>query len=637
MSEPIRIANCSGFYGDRLSAAAEMVDDGPIDVLTGDWLAELTMLILARTQMKHPSGGYARSFVTQMEQVMGTCLDRGIKVVANAGGLNPAGCADAVGEVARRLGLAPNIAWVGGDNLMGRMAELTAAGALRSFTDPSRPLNVDSALTANAYLGCWGIVEALNAGADIVITGRVTDAAVVCGPAAWHHGWAVDDWDRLAGAVVAGHIIECGTQATGGNYSFFTEIPGWVDGGTPVRLGFPWAEVASDGSSVIGKHDGTGGEVSIGTVTSQLLYEIGGARYLGPDVTARFDTVSLSADGPDRIRVHGVVGEPPPPTTKVALNVVGGFRNGFDVALTGLDIEAKARLAEAAFWEMCPLGPDDFDEVISTVSRTDVVDPSTQDQATAHWRMSFKDADEHKVGRVVSDAMVQTALGSIPGMYAQGGGPTGARPYGVYRPGLIDAALLEHIVHLDGETRSVSGDLAVHAALTSSTRVTAVPADVATPDLSATHPTPSDACHDHSSGYGESREAQPSAGASGDEAVVAAPLGGFVGTRSGDKGGDANLGVFVRRDDQWEWLRESLTEQRLRQLLPEIGELGIARHEFPQLRALNFVISGLLGEGVAASTRPDPQAKALGEWLRARVVEVPMRLLDSGVGGQFAS
>ena len=348
MSEPIRIANCSGFYGDRLSAAAEMVDDGPIDVLTGDWLAELTMLILARTQMKHPSGGYARSFVTQMEQVMGTCLDRGIKVVANAGGLNPAGCADAVGEVARRLGLAPNIAWVGGDNLMGRMAELTAAGALRSFTDPSRPLNVDSALTANAYLGCWGIVEALNAGADIVITGRVTDAAVVCGPAAWHHGWAVDDWDRLAGAVVAGHIIECGTQATGGNYSFFTEIPGWVDGGTPVRLGFPWAEISEDGSSVIGKHDGTGGEVSVGTVTSQLLYEIGGPQYLGPDVTARFDTVELGSIGRDRVRVSGVVGEPPPSTTKVALNVVGGYRNGFDVALTGLDVEAKARLAEAA-------------------------------------------------------------------------------------------------------------------------------------------------------------------------------------------------------------------------------------------------------------------------------------------------
>ena len=299
MAEPVRIANCSGFYGDRISAAKEMVEGGPIDVLTGDWLAELTMLILARTQAKRPGQGYARTFVTQMEEVMGTVLDKGIKVVTNAGGLDPDRCAEAVAEVADRLGLSPTIAYVAGDNLLGRMDEVFPHLGQFDGTSLGDPANY---LSANAYIGGWGIVDALNRGADIVVTGRATDAAVVCGPAAWHHGWARDDWDQLAGAVVAGHVIECGTQATGGNYSFFNEVPGLH------RPGFPWAEISADGSSVIGKHDGTGGQVSVGTVTSQLLYEIGGPRYLNPDVTSRFDTIQVEQVGHDRVRIHSTKG-----------------------------------------------------------------------------------------------------------------------------------------------------------------------------------------------------------------------------------------------------------------------------------------------------------------------------------------
>ncbi len=365
MSDPIRIANCSGFFGDRQSGAREMVEGGPIDVLTGDWLAELTMLILSRIRAKKPGGGFASTFVRQMDDVMGTCLDRGIKVVSNAGGLDPAGCAEAVQEVADRLGLSPTIAYVDGDDLLPRIAELAEAGALRPFEDDGDLGDVGRYLTANAYLGCWGIVEALHRGADIVITGRVTDAAVTCGPAAWHHGWARDDWDALAGGVVAGHVIECSAQTTGGNYSFFTEVTGIE------RLGFPWAEVAGDGSCVIGKHDGTGGQVSVGTVTSQLLYEIGGPRYLGPDVTARFDTIRLEQLEPDRVRISGTIGEPPPATLKVAMNELGGYRNTMAVALTGLDIEAKAEAAAAAFWRACPFGPDEYADVDERVIRTD--------------------------------------------------------------------------------------------------------------------------------------------------------------------------------------------------------------------------------------------------------------------------
>jgi hypothetical protein len=585
VTDPIRIANCSGFYGDRISAAAEMVDGGPIDVLTGDWLAELTMLILARTQAKHARGGYARSFVTQMEQVMGTCLDRGIKVVSNAGGLDPDSCAEAVAEVADRLGLAPRIAYVRGDDLLPRLGELIAAGVDLAHLDTGAPIgDISRFISANAYLGCWGIVDALERGADIVITGRVTDAAVVCGPAAWHHGWARDDWDALAGGVVAGHVIECGTQATGGNYSFFAEVPGLA------RPGFPWAEVAADGSSVIGKHDGTGGQVSIGTVTSQLLYEIASPAYLGPDVTARFDTIELAEVGPDRVRISGIQGEPPPNTLKVAMNELGGFRNDLAIALTGLDIEAKAALVEDGFWRACPYGPDDFASVTTRLVRTDKADPPTNEEAVALWRLTVKDPDERKVGRAVSNAMIELALANIPGFFGVGGGPSSGRPYGVYRPAVVPADLVpQHVVVLGGEQTVIES-----TAPSGTTQVTPRPGPLAAVPTDPTRPV---------------------------------PLGRVVGARSGDKGGNANLGVFARTDEAWAWLDDFLTTDRLRALLPETVALEVQRHRLPALRSLNFVLIGLLQEGVAASTRQDGQAKSLGEWLRARVVDIPASLL----------
>ena len=580
--EPIRIANCSGFFGDRQSGAREMVEGGPIDVLTGDWLAELTMLILSRIRAKKPRGGFASTFVRQMDDVMGSCLDRGIKVVSNAGGLDPAGCAESVQEVADRLGLAPTIAYIDGDDLLPRLDELAEAGAIQPFSAAGELGDLSRYLTANAYLGCWGIVDALQQGADIVITGRVTDAAVVCGPAAWHHGWQRDDWNQLAGAVVAGHVIECSGQATGGNYSFFTEVPG-LD-----RIGFPWAEIAADGSCVIGKHDGTGGQISVGTITSQLLYEIGGPRYLGPDVTARFDTISLDQTEPDRVRISGTLGEPPPTTLKVAMNEVGGYRNTIAVALTGLDIEAKAEAAAAAFWSACPVEPADFESVSSRVIRTEHVDPDSNEAATAQWRLTVKDADERKVGRAFSNAFIETALSSIPGFYGLTGGPSGAAPFGIYRPAMIDAALVPQYVHVDGSTRQVES-VAPVGSLAAATVV-----DL--PDA-PTGPT------------------------------VRSPIGNVVGTRSGDKGGNANLGVFTRDESAFGWIAEFLTIERLRELLPETTGLDIDRHVLPNLWALNFVIHDLLDEGVAASTRIDGQAKSLGEWLRARIVDVPESLL----------
>jgi len=588
MAEPIRIANCSGFYGDRLSAAREMVEGGPIDVLTGDWLAELTMLILARTRAKRPGGGYARTFVTQMEQVMGTCLDRGIRVVSNAGGLDPAGCAAAVEEVAERLGLSPTVAYVAGDDLTDRLGELMAAGHDLANIDTGQPLADLEAeiLTANAYLSCWGIVEALERGADIVVTGRVTDAGVTVGPAAWHHGWTAADLDALAGAVVAGHVIECGAQTTGGNYSFFTEIAGMVD------IGFPWAEVAGDGSCVIGKHDGTAGEVSVGTVTSQLLYEIGPPAYLSPDATARFDTIAISQQGSDRVRISGVRGEPAPPTLKVAMNYQGGYRNTVAIALTGLDIEAKADLVERALWARVPYQPSDFAQVSTRLVRTDHTDPETNEAATAWLRITVKDPDERKAGRAFSNASTEIGLATIPGLYGSGG-PGAGQPYGIYWPALVPAAEVPMEVVVAGERTVVDHP--------------APPADAAPP----LDPAPVDL------------PAVPSG------STRRAPLGVVVGTRSGDKGGNANLGVFCRTPEAFAWLDDFLTEPRLKELLAETAGLEVRRYRLANILALNFVIVGLLEEGVAASTRQDGQAKSLGEYLRAKVVDIPVVLLEA--------
>lgn len=574
MTDPIRIANCSGFYGDRLAAAREMVEDGPIDVLTGDWLAELTMLILFKDRFKNPDGGYAKTFVRQMEQVMGTCLERGITVVANAGGLNPAGCARAVQTVATGLGLSPRIAYVTGDDVLPRLSQI---GDLTNL-DTGEPLGDRTVLTANAYLGGWGIVEALGRGADIVITGRTTDAAVVMAPAAHHHGWGREDWDALAGALVAGHVIECGTQATGGNYSFFTEVPNLI------HPGFPIAEIAADGSSVITKHDGHAGQVSVGTVTAQLLYEIGGPRYLNPDVTARFDSIVLTDEGKDRVRISGVKGEAPPRTSKVCLNLAGATKATYTFLLVGLDPQEKADLLVDGLFAALPGGREGFESVEVDLIRSDHEDPARNETAISQLRISLKDKDADKFGRALTGAITELALASYPGFF---GGPSSSQAYGVYWPALMPTELLTHTVVLGDDAVEVAPTLAEPTeAVVPAYPVVAVP-------------------------EGPSRRA---------------PLGLVAGARSGDKGGNANLGVWVRTDEEYAWLEALLTVETLRTLVPDAGR--VERFALPNLKALNFVLHGLLGEGVASSTRLDPQAKSLGEFLRAKHVDIPISLLE---------
>ncbi|MGW5326392.1 acyclic terpene utilization AtuA family protein [Streptomyces sp. NPDC004014] len=557
--DPLRIGNFSGFYGDRFDALREMLTGGEVDVLTGDYLAELTMLILGRDRLKDPSAGYARTFLRQLEDCLGLALERGVRIVTNAGGLNPAGLARQVRELSERLGTPARVAHVEGDDL----------GAAHPGT-----------LAAHAYLGGFGIAECLRAGADIVVTGRVTDAALVTGPAAAHFGWRPQEYDRLAGAVVAGHVLECGTQATGGNYAFFEE-------GDVRRPGFPLAEIDADGGSVVTKHPGTGGFVDVGTLTAQLLYETGGGRYAGPDVTARLDTVRLRQDGPDRVRIEGVRGEAPPPTLKVGLNRLGGFRNEVAFVLTGLDVEAKAALVRAQLTDALAKSPPR--EVRWDLVRTDRADADTEETASALLRLVVRDPDQRVVGRALSGAAVELALGSYPGFHMLAPPGKGA-PYGVFEDVYVPHGAVDHVAVLhDGRRVPVAP-----------AQETAEPAAVPEPPLPEPLPP---------------------------GPVRRAPLGLVAGARSGDKGGDANVGVWVRSDEAWRWLAHELTADRFRELIPESRDLPVTRHVLPGLRALNFVVTGILGAGVAAQARFDPQAKALGEWLRSRHLDIPEALL----------
>jgi hypothetical protein len=562
----VRIGNCSGFYGDRLSAMREMLTGGDLDYLTGDYLAELTMLILARDRAKAPEQGYAKTFLTQLEECLGLAHDSGVRIVANAGGLNPAGLADAVRALADRLGVPVSVAHVEGDDLLARATEL-------GFGSP---------LAANAYLGAWGIVDCLDSGADVVVTGRVTDASVIVGPAAAHFGWSRSNYDQLAGAVAAGHIIECGTQATGGNYAFFTEIDDLM------HAGFPIAEVRADGSSVITKHPGTGGAVTVGTVTAQLVYEITGARYANPDVTLRVDSIDLSEGGADRVLVSGVRGEPPPPTLKVSLNTIGGFRNSMTFVLTGLDIDAKAELVRRQLETGLTVKPTELEW---TLARTDHPDADTEESASALLRCVVRDPDPANVGRQFSSAAVELALASYPG-FTPTAPPGDGQVYGVFTAGSVPADKVPHVaVHADGSRTEIGA--------AAETLELAPVAPFALPV-----PLP----------FGE---------------TLRLPLGVIAGARSGDKGGNANVGLWVRTEVQWRWLAHALTVDKLRELLPEAADLQVTRHLLPNLRAVNFVIEGILGDGVAYQARFDPQAKGLGEWLRSRYIDIPEELVST--------
>jgi len=582
----IKIANCSGFYGDKLSAAKDLVDGGPIDVLTGDYLAELTMAILFGQKMQRGEDkGYVGTFLKQINQIAKSCKEKNIKIVSNAGGLNPKSMAIEIEKILKEQSIDMKVAYIDGDDLMSTISNLKKSGEEFKNIDKGKKLDESgySPLTANAYLGAWGIKEALDKGADIVVCPRVTDAAVVIGPAAWKFNWKRDNYDALAGALAAGHIIECGCQATGGNYAFFKEVESFDN------VGYPIAEIYEDGSFYVTKHPDTGGLVSTGTVTAQLLYEINSPAYVNPDVIAHFDTLKIEEVEKDKVYVSGCRGSSPPDKHKVCINLAGGFRNGMEIILTGLDIEDKAKVFTDALFNSVG-GRKQFDEVSIQLHRTDKENPNSNEEAMASLLVSVKSKDQNLVGRLFSAKIIELALANIPGFFAQGGVKSSG-PVIIYWPALVDSKHIKEKVHIDGEE--------IEVIPTSQLELEEI--------------------------YYQKEPIKIKKIKKEDEKEIY--FGEIYGTRSGDKGGCANLGVWAKNANSFAFLHDFLTVKKLKELLPDLNQYKIERFELANINSLNFYIHDILQDGVSSNDKKDGQAKSLGEYLRAKKVKVPQSII----------
>ena len=583
----IKIANCSGFYGDKLSAAKELVNGGPIDVLTGDYLAELTMTILYSQKLQRGEDkGYVGTFLKQIKEIAKTCNEKNIKIVTNAGGLNPKSMASEIDKILIDQSVEMKVAYIDGDDLLPKMDSLMDEGEKFMNIDKNISLKDSgySPLTSNIYLGAWGIKEALDHDADIVVCPRVTDAAVVIGPAAWKFNWKRNDYDALAGALAAGHIIECGCQATGGNYSFFKEVPSFDN------VGYPIAEIFEDGSFNITKHPNTGGLVSKGTVTAQLLYEISSPAYINPDVISHFDTLKIEEIAKDKVHISGCRGSSPPKDHKVCINLAGGFRNGMEIILTGIDIEDKAKVFTDALFNSVG-GQDQFEEVSIQLHRTDKENPITNEEAMASLVISVKSSNPDLVGRLFSAKIIELALANIPGFFAQSG-PKSSGPVIVYWPALIDSKHVKEKVHIDGKEIEV----------------------LPTTQL------------DFEEIYYQREPFNIEEINMTDQLEIF--FGDLFGTRSGDKGGCANLGVWAKNKNTYSFLYNFLTVERIKELMPDLNKYKVERFELPNIYSLNFYIHDILQDGVSSNNRKDSQAKSLGEYLRAKKILVPKEIVE---------
>lgn len=590
----VRIANCSGFLGDRLSGPREMVDGGAIDYLTGDWLAELTMSILTRQRDRDPGKGFPGTFISQMSGVLASCATRGIRIIANAGGVNPHACAAALREVVDAQGLDIVIAVVDGDDITEDFTRNIASGDWAgSHLTSGQPFSSlgETPTVVSAYLGAWGIVEALDAGATLVVTGRVSDASPIVAAAAHHYGWGRADLDRIAGAVAAGHVIECSAQATGGNFSFFTEIDDLT------HPGFPVAEIEEDGSAIITKHRGTGGAVSTETVLSQLLYEIDGPRYANPDVIARFDTVSVDQVGEDRVRVSGAIGESVPSQLKAGAVCNIGWSAAMSVAVTGLNRDAKVDLLLSQVWSQFPEGRETFDDVVVTVTgglEDASRNPRNLDDATALLRIAVAGRDKTLVNRFPR-VVVEQLLGGFPGM-ALPTPPTKAGLRQQFWPTLVPTEQVPERVTI-GDRQWFVNHVPVDAQV-----------DLPLPEVGG--------------GSNDVSEAEVAT-------LVKAPLGRIAGARSGDKGGNSTLGLWARTDEAFDYLRQWWTAEHVAELLGATEDREFQLWAMPHLRSVGVTVVGWLGEGAASNLRIDPHGKGLGEYVRSRHIPVPEDLLSA--------
>ncbi len=599
MNDRIVIANCGGFWGDDPTAARRQVEGGPIDYLVMDYLAEVTMAILQKQKAKRPELGYAGDFLTQLRDVLVPCVEKGIRIIANAGGVNPHACAAAVERLAEELGVADRVKLgvVSGDDLYEDLDGLLDSGQTLTNMETGHPLGDirDCVQSANVYLGAAPIVRALELGANVIVAGRVTDTSLALAPMIHHFGWAWDDWDSLAAGVVAGHIIECGCQCTGGNFTDWHLVPDHR------RMGYPLVEAHPDGSFVVTKHPGTGGLVSVHTVSEQLLYEMGGPAYLSPDCIARFDSIALTQEGPDRVRVSGVQGQAPPELLKVAVSFSDGYRCVGRWLVAGPDTLRKAHKAAEIFWSSAG-EREQYAETSTHYLGWDGAHPplAAEEPGEVLVQVGARSADRALLERDFAPQVVGCLLQSMPGIAvpADQGRPRTAEVV-AHWPALIPRDLVKATVTVDGSTEEVSAAASAYTDV----RAATAPLHKATPADDAVKLPASD--------------------------VVTVPLLQLCIGRSGDKGDTANIGIRARSPEIYSWIRASITADVVAQQFKDVCAGAVDRFELPNLLALNFLLHESLGGGGAASLRFDAQGKTFSQFLLSMPVTVPAALLGT--------
>lgn len=584
MKDRIVIANASGYWGDEGAAIARQVRGGPIDYLTMDYLAEITMIILARQKAQSEEAGFARDFVGYLKPLLREIAEKGITVIANAGGINPGACARALDAACEEAGVKLPVGIVDGDDLQPRLADLASAGCRFPHLDSGAPIGdlLAKVNSANAYIGARPIVAALKKGARIVVTGRTYDAASVLAPMVHEFGWDWNDWDRLASGLLAGHLVECGAQVTGGNYTRWEEVSSFDN------FGYPLVECSPDGSFVLTKHPGTGGLVSRRTAAEQTLYEIGDPRfYLSTDVAADFTSFTMEDDGPDRVRVRGVKGRRPTPTLKVSMTYEAGMKSSGLVVVSGPGAVAKARRFSDIFWSRVR------GEFVET--RTDLIGynacwgesaPAVEPNEIA-LRFSCRSFDKRALESFARE-LAGIALAGPPGICGAGGRPSPQPAYG-YWPALVDRRFVRQRLFFGGESEEFPADA-------TETGPIEKPAEGPEPE-----------------------------GAPGPRVRV--PLGRVAHARSGDKGDICNIGVIALAPEFYPEIVREVTAERVAAFYRSLVKGSVARYRLDNLHAMNFVMQQALGGGGTLSLQLDNQGKTASQGLLTMEIEVAASLL----------